>query len=372
MKRVLITVFIVVILGALALRLSQDLERYQKTVARSPSRKALEDPYLAFRRWAGMNRIVLSEAEINTYMDYDTVLLNIQRDNTLFSLFGINQWIEGGGHLFVICPAGSETTESIEIMKKMLSSSEIIFSSSESAPSFHPDTQVLMSRKGEEGRVSVYTNRLFHLETIPDESLFVPGEEDDSYSFVSMPFGAGRITLSGVPAYMENDLIGEADNATLIWRLLGADDSGNRILFLIEDSGPSRAGKNPWGLLIAASWLIGAALVAWAGSRRPDSPLESGPAVGSDIGLRLAAEGEFLRRHHGTAVYVAAGRTAAMRKLRRRGWKNPGQISSIREIARRMGHEESDLILALGEHNDMNPGEYLRVMKIFHQIEAEL
>ena len=373
MKRILIAGFIGLVVLALGWRLVTDLERYEKTVHRPPSRAAREDPYLAFRRWAAANGLILEDGGMEQAGDYDIVVYDLQRydpDDTFF--YVSDQLISEGRHLCFIVPSLlPDTGIAADFLEPYLKAAgfdigitETGWQSSEASP--------LMRRSTEIGRISTGQNIVFTAEGLPGKAEYVRDDDGVGYLFLSLPSGRGRLTLTGDPQFLMNHRIGEADNAELAWRLFSGTGAGQRVLFLVGPAADSRMGSNPWVPWIGASWLAALVLLVWSGSGRPDSLLAGPPPVGSDIGRRLAAEGEFLRKHGGTSGYTEAGRTAARRKPRRGGWENPLDPKALAEISRLTGADPDDLVLALGDRTSLSPAEYLRAARTYHQIEAEL
>ena len=278
----------------------------------------------------------------------------------------------GGTHLCFIVPSrGVETGSALEFLSPYLTAAGVdLRIRTAGRPADNPVP--LMRSSSEIGRITTGGNIVFIADGLPPKTEYVRNGTDGGYLFLSIPTGRGRLTLTGDPLFLTSNHIGESDNAELAWRLFSRSGAGQRILFLVGPTDDSRISDNPWTLWIAASWLAALALLLWSGSRRPDALLDGPPAVGSDIGRRLAAEGEFLRKHGGTAGYVEAGRLAARRKLRRRGWENPTEPGPLAELERITGANREDLILALSDRTLLSPAEYLQAARIYHQIEAEL
>ena len=373
MKRALIAGFIILVLSALGWRLFTDLERYERTIYRPPSRKAREDPFLAFRRWAVANGLSLEEGGREPFDEYDMLVFDLQRyDPDEVDFFRLELKVKERSDLFFIVPSlGIDTGSAEEFLAPYLASSGIEIGIRQSGRQ-SSDESSLMRGSNRIGRITTGQSVIFIAEGLPAKTEYIPDRSGEGYLYLSIPLARGRLTVTGDPLFLMNSHIGEADNAELAWRLFSGSGAGQRILFLVGPKESSRMGGNPWIPWIGLSWPAALALLIWSGSRRPDALLAGPPAVGSDIGRRLAAEGEFLRKHGGTSSYTEAGRLAARRKLRRRGWENLLAPEALAEIAGMTGLKQEDLILALGDRTLLTPAEYLRAARTYHRIEAEL
>ncbi len=373
MRRFLIAGFIVLLITALGWRLSRDLEAYEKTVFHQPSREARKDPYLAFRRWAVTNGIILEDGSMLQAEEYDIVVYDLQRYDVNAGASTCPEWeLKEGTHLcFLLSSAVTNPADAEDCLKKYLNPIGLEVKITPSAWNWS-DANPLMRDTRKIGEVTTQESCYFTIRELPAGTDYIRSDNKEGYLFLSIPVTGGRVTLTANPAFLRNDYIAKVDNAELAWRMFSGSGRGQRVLFMVGPSGKSGIAGNPWIRWVLLSWLLALAVLLWSGTKRPDSALAEATATGSDIAGRLAAEGEFLRKHNRTAGYLEAGRLAALRKLRRRGWRDPASQDSLKEIKSTLGVDEADLNLALKGKTSMSPAEYLRVMKIFRKIEAEL
>ena len=376
-RRNILLFIILLILTAIGFRLYRDLERYEKTVVTPPSGLAVRDPYLAFRRWMEQSGVELSYGSANDltdgYDDYDVIFLDTRylsgNPEAQILWKSLQSWLSAGGELRIFLNDEYQnefSSTTMDVLNKH--GLEVIHISDDNGII---DGRLIQSDKIQK-TVSVDPETVLQFIALPEILSYIEADDGDGYHLVSLSIGKGRLILTGAPVFLENQLIGELDNADLAWELVGGRSGGKPVLFLMRGEAGGPFQDKPWLPVLVRSWIITAAMLIWRLLVRRESMSAPPPQSGSDIKLRLAAEGAFFWHHGCTDSYLTVCRNEAMRQLARNGCTETNGSISYEKTTLRTGYEVESLRRALEGKQADGKKEFVRYMQIFRIIKDKV
>ncbi len=365
------------ILTAIGFRLFKDLERYEKTVVTPPSGLAVRDPYLVFRRWMEQSGVKLSYGSTDDlaegYDDYDVIFLDTRylSENPEAPILwkSLQSWLSVGGELRIFLNDDYQNefpSTTMDVLNKY--GLKVI--------NISDDNGIIDGRLIQSGKiqkiVTMNSQTVLQFSAPPEILSYIETNDGDGYHLVSLSIGKGRMILTGAPVFLENYFIGELDNADFAWELVGGRSGGKSVLFLLGGETGVPFHDNPWLPVLVISWIITAAMLIWRLLVRRESMSAPLPQTGSDIKLRLAAEGAFLWRHGCTDSYLAVCRIEAMRQLARNGCTEINGSISYEKTALRTGCEVESLKRAFEGKQADGKKAFVRYMQIFRIIKDKV
>ncbi len=149
---------------------------------------------------------------------------------------------------------------------------------------------------------------------------------------VREPYGEGQITVIGSLWHIENQSIGEHDNAPFFWAMLSSAGHGGTVWFVFGDDVPSiwsTIAKRGWPALAALTLLI--LVLLWRHMPRVGSPIAPAEPVRRELIEHVDATGRFLVDHAGGHVLVAS----VQKHVKRRLLARYPQVAALPERERR-------------------------------------
>jgi hypothetical protein len=347
-------VFLVLLI--LAVFAYTSLEIYPVTVQKSPSRQVLVNDFFALEQWlakTGHPVRTLKRGNAARIMGAPEKTVFVQAD--VFDWDGageaLKSWMEAGGFLLVSLEYPPEEDEE-EALYAFLESFGIYAAWSNDdaeadevsgdeeyeeaendvaeplmvdTPDFYSLIQFELS---EAARVSAYT--------LTEQRL-----DEELIRLVQIPLGAGALTLTGPPWFMENDCLGRDVNARLAWDLTGAraGDGHPGVLF-IRGRGQvkslfGRLADRGNFLPLGLSALILAAIGFWMVIPRFGLVFSEQNSPGRPIRDRFRAEIRFLKKYGALEMYLELYLREIKRRLR--GREPEPEVEAVEQALRKKG-----------------------------------
>ncbi|MDR2630087.1 MAG: hypothetical protein LBC60_04110 [Spirochaetaceae bacterium] len=315
------TIFIIC-LGVLALLAVAGytlFEIYPVTNYRRPSTESLSNEYLALERWLQKTGHPLKTntsgaLTLPDRISEKTLLIQSSRFDWSGEVSGtFRPWVEAGGNLviFLDLPWYEEEEEGLSnfleelgiIIKKFSPLDEDEEAGEEEAILDTPEEEPETAEAALDDQV------WFLVEEKPGAPALTLRDRQDKIRLVTVSWGQGSVTVSGLPYFMWSSSIGEEQNARLAWRLTGALDRENQGIYFIRGREPV---SGFWGELeergnIAApvvSALILAVIGFWMVLPAFGRPARDEERPGKPIGERFQAESRFLRKYGALDLYL--------------------------------------------------------------------
>lgn len=149
---------------------------------------------------------------------------------------------------------------------------------------------------------------------------------------VREPYGEGQITVVGSLWSIENQSIGELDNAPFFWALLVSGGHTGPVWFVFGDDIPSiwsAIVKKGWPALAALGLLV--VLLLWRHMPRVGSPIAPLAPIRRELIEHVDATGRFLVDHSGAHILVAS----VQKHVKRRLLMRYPQVAALPERERR-------------------------------------
>ncbi len=326
----------VAVLG-LAAAFRYGFERETRWVETGAGPEARANPYLAAERL--MRRLGLDAKTVPRGAALGalpppgtTLLVPVARRSLEQRVPELIEWARSGGHLIVAANAGESDTAAED---SLLAAFDV------STPPADESASVVASRVAWPGRPAL-TGRLVGGVLLREGGAKadwrVPAGKDAMVLHYST--GEGSLTVLASAAFLENDLIGEDDDALLAWLLVSGAAGGKPVTIVASDDAPG---------LLAVLWrarpeaLVGLfcllAAFVWRGASRLGPVLRAGEPPRRSLREHVEATGRFLwRTRHGDAL-LAAVRESLERDLQRRrpAWSRQAAaelVSSVKTPAR--------------------------------------
>jgi hypothetical protein len=177
---------------------------------------------------------------------------------------------------------------------------------------------------------------------------------------LSVPHGAGHITVWTDDRFLTNEAIDELDHAAATYRLVRLFGHGGATWIVRGNGEPpdlwARFWREAWPLAVALGALLGFHVWTHAprfGPVQPDPPLER-----RELMEHVEAAGQFLARHRGAHSLVGAVRAALFRKLQTRHpqWTRLAPAAQAERVAEWTGIPLAEVASALAAEPARAPG----------------
>lgn len=318
------------------------MEKVTDTVEVGPSGKARANPFYAAEQVLdelGLPTDSVYRLEALPPVDHALLLLASDPSRGQADVDALWDWVYAGGHLLVV-PSPPPEIPSDEEEDPEEEASEVAAEpdtgSGEAIPDLVPQ-DILLARASvwlyrSQGMVSPVEvivevpgwDQPLRAALDPGLALAVgqigaqPGALWTDPAFVRYPVGEGLITVLADATPFDNEHMGQAQHARLLWALLQRDGAPAGALLVVEGRPPSL-----WSLVAKnaglALWSGAAFLLAWLwkvsrrlGPRIPDPPRERRSLV-----EQMDAVGNFLWRRGQVSALLEAGRAVVSRRLAR-------------------------------------------------------
>jgi hypothetical protein len=295
--------------------------------------KARRDPFLAAQRFLTENDF---DVTAHTWLGFDeelpedgTLIATAQSFGNRGTIGSVLEWVERGGNLVLLLaggeafrgdwdparaagtthpqPEGAELLEKLGIEETSNSGGELEL--------ILADTTV---------KVKMPARFTWQKDRAP-KRMDLLAWEDGKVALASFRSGLGRISIAAHAEPFRNRHLGEGDNAWLLMRLVGPEQSAE-VWFLngVKVSFFALLWEHGWMALIAAAAL----LAAWLWKSLPRfGPLRAAEDTGTrDFASHLSLTGAFLWRHRQRAQLIGPLRETVTRAAQRRGFQrnDPG------------------------------------------------
>jgi hypothetical protein len=346
--------FVFLVLLALAFIVYTSLEIYPVTVYKSPSRQVLVNNFFALEQWlakTGHPVRTLKRGNAARIISAPEKTVFVQTD--VFNWEGaaepLKQWMEAGGFLLVSVEFSWDEDEEFQAF---LESFGISAGWSDEAPETDEDFGDAGYEEAEDESLEqlsldspdFYHLIQFELSEAAGASAFTieePGPEKPLVRLVQIPLGAGALTCTDPPRFMENDYLDREVNARLAWGLTGARaGEENPGLLFIRGRGQV---KSLFGKLadqgnflpLGVSLLILIAVGFWMVIPPFGLVFPGQTSPGRPIRDRFRAEILFLKKYRALEMYLELYLEEIKRKLRGR---EPGpEMEAIEQALREKG-----------------------------------
>lgn len=330
-RRWLLAALAALVMGAVAVYLLKNLERYEETVDQGPSPEARANPWLAAEHFLRSRSIDVKVADStnklpDARLESQTLLLLDYRDNmTPSQADKVLQWARSGGHLLFVAEQlwDEKKGRSGDLLLDRLQIHQLLTKDlkGQDYPPVSPVNPVIPLRVPEPKAPKVPRPELTRLylenEKAPaymgfDPSFHLEDPEDHAQSWANsadathmlqLIYGDGLITVVTDADLWKTRSIGDYDNAWLLWYLT-QDSKVTMVIKTQHDNLFSLLLRHFPLLLLMLALLAGAAL--WRAGMR-QGPVAVPVAGGRrQLTEHLRASAEFLRRRSGQQTLLRA------------------------------------------------------------------
>jgi hypothetical protein len=359
------------ILLGLAVFAYTSLEIYPVTVYKSPSRQVLVNDFFALEQWLAktghpVRRLKRGNAARIVSAPEKTVYVQADVFDWEGAAEPLKAWMEAGGFLFVSVEPYADEDEDFHAF---LESFGISAGWSEKDPETDESSEDSGYEEAEGKNIEPFSEDSGYEETADESMEPLPGDSPDFYyliqfelseaagasaftlveqkfgkplvRLVQIPLGAGALTCTGPPQFMENDYLDREVNARLAWDLTGAraGEENPGLLFIrgkaqvksLFGKLADRGNFLPLGvsvlvLLFVGFWMV----IPPFGLVFPE---QTGP--GRPIRDRFRAEIRFLKKYGALETYLELYLEEIKRKLR--GREPAPEMEAIEQALREKG-----------------------------------
>ncbi|MDU8359727.1 DUF4350 domain-containing protein [Pseudomonas syringae group sp. J309-1] len=350
-RRWLLAALALLVLGAVAVYLLKNLERYEETVDQGPSPEVRANPWLAAESFLRSRSIDVKTADStnklpDARLESQTLLLLDYRDNmTPSQADKVLQWARSGGHLLFVAEqlwdekkgrSGDLLLDRLQIhqlLTKDLKGQDYspispvnpvipLRAPAPKAPKVPWPELTRLYLENEEAPAYMSFDPSFHLED-PEDHAQSWANSADATHMLQLIYGEGLITVVTDADLWKNRFIDDYDNAWLLWYLT-QDSKVTMVIRSQHDNLFSLLLRHFPQLVLMLTLLIGVGL--WRAGMR-QGPVRA-PAVGARRQLteHLRASAEFLRRRSGQQTLL---RNLQAEILRRARIRHPGFESLV-------------------------------------------
>jgi hypothetical protein len=364
-KRILIVALLLAAIGGAAVWFLTHYDRVPVREWTGFTGEARRNPYLAFERvvarLGGTARELRSAGQLNELPTSGVVLLPARRDHlTDADRRRLLEWVGHGGHLVV-------EAEPFGTIDPLLAALQV--TRTRDAPRLPGGKPTVPAYTWPDDARPIQATLLPFPPLVPRQarvSLAWNGQN----ALVVVPWSQGRVTVVSSLAFLRNDAIGKAENATFAWRMLDAPRPHVAVFnraqklslarWLLQNAWPALAG----GVLLVALWL--ARIVPRFGPVAPDAP----PTRRRLLDHLLAA-GRFHWQSRRAGQLIAAAREAALRHVAR---LRPDFAAATPEeracfLVETYAFDPVDARMVVsGGTNPRNPAELIRLVALFQRL----
>jgi len=229
-KKIYITVIITFMIALIAFLFFLFFEIYDYKDYIYPTREISRNSFYAMEQWLKeTGHSVRSENSLysSDFLDITEKII-IANSSVLDFIYKdrIIEWIKNGNYLVLHLDRYSSTSD--EYMIAFLSDLGITFDYIQ--PSTSPNEEINNDEKTYEDFPDLQTRIEFYINT--DYEFYSLTDNFDSIKLVEIKIGEGAFTVTGTPLFMHNNYLDKEKNANFSWRLTGARDDGQGVLFV--------------------------------------------------------------------------------------------------------------------------------------------
>jgi hypothetical protein len=376
-RAIIIFAAIIAFISIAGFILIQSIEIVTEDVYVGYTGEARNNPYLAAERLL-QNRGLAVNSIYNEYQLGDL----LKKPATLFflassdtfkeqNLYHLLDWVESGGNLIVNLPQFSFNLEEEYYYKDFFTEYlgvKIIPSTDESIT----DYEITVKLPDMDKELSVKLKNHFFLEDTEIKAAW-PIQQNGNNLLLQYKMGAGFLSITTSLAFMENDMIGQQDNAVLFWYLVTQGAAKRTIWFL-----QNHELKSFWHTLFQYSWMFWLSLLLfllffiWKSSQRFGPLISTDDTVRKSLIEHVYASGQLLWRKKEGLLLLNSIRQAVIDKIKNKlkVWDTLSASQKLELLKQRTELKEEVLTELFNSDNqeELSKNKFLFKVKLLERI----